>query len=60
VSYAKLTDDGLAKLRNAGCTHVRSIGRLFLEHFSPEETGQLASLLSRLPGAGSGGACTVE
>jgi hypothetical protein len=33
---------------------------LFLEHFSPEETGQLASLLGRLPGAGRGGACTVE
>src|ERR1700739_3458851 len=41
VSYAQLTDEGLTKLRNAGCTHVRSIGRLFLEHFSPEETGQL-------------------
>jgi DNA-binding MarR family transcriptional regulator len=60
VSYAQLTDDGLTKLRNAGGTHVRSIGRLFLEHFSPEETGQLASLLGRLPGAGRGGACTVE
>jgi DNA-binding MarR family transcriptional regulator len=60
VSYAQLTDDGLTKLRNAGCTHVRSIGRLFLEHFSPEETGQLASLLGRLPGAGRGGVCTVE
>jgi DNA-binding MarR family transcriptional regulator len=60
VSYAQLTDEGLIKLRNAGCTHVRSIGRLFLEHFSPEETGQLASLLGRLPGAGRGGACTVE
>ena len=60
VSYAKLTDDGLAKLRHAGCTHVRSIGRLFLEHFSAEETAELATLLSRLPGAGSGGACTVE
>jgi DNA-binding MarR family transcriptional regulator len=60
VSYAQLTDDGLTKLRNAGCTHVRSIGRLFLEHFSPEEMGELASLLGRLPGAGRGGACTVE
>jgi DNA-binding MarR family transcriptional regulator len=60
VSYAQLTEEGLTKLRNAGCTHVRSIGRLFLEHFTPEETGQLASLLSRLPGAGRGGACTVE
>jgi DNA-binding MarR family transcriptional regulator len=60
VSYAQLTDEGLTKLRNAGCTHVRSIGRLFLEHFSPEETAQLAALLGRLPGAGGGGACTVE
>jgi DNA-binding MarR family transcriptional regulator len=60
VSYAQLTDEGLTKLRNAGCTHVRSIGRLFLEHFSPEETAQLAALLGRLPGAGRGGACTVE
>lgn len=60
VSYAQLTDQGLAKLRSAGCTHVRSIGRLFLEHFTPEETSQLASLLGRLPGAQRGGACTAE
>src|SRR5262249_4303056 len=60
VSYAKLTDDGLAKLRHAACTHVRSVGRRFLEHFPAEETAELATLLSRLPGAGSGGACTVE
>src|SRR5690349_24532775 len=32
VSYAQLTDEGLAKLRSAGCTHVGSIRRLFLEH----------------------------
>lgn len=60
VSYAQLTDEGLTKLRNAGCTHVRSISRLFLEHFSAEETGQLASLLGRLPGAQRGGSCTVQ
>src|SRR5919204_4112999 len=47
VSYAQLTDEGLTKLRDAGCTHVHSIGRLFLEHFSPEETSQLATLLGR-------------
>lgn len=58
VSYARLTDVGYRKLRDAGCTHVASIHRLFLEHFSPEEIDQLASLLSRLPGAG-GGSCTV-
>ncbi len=60
VSYAQLTDEGLAKLRSAGCTHVGSIRRLFLAHFDAEETSGLADLLSRLPGAQHGGACTVE
>lgn len=59
VSYAQLTDDGFEKLRGAGATHVASVHRMFLEHFSPEELEQLASLLSRLPGAGRGGECTV-
>jgi DNA-binding MarR family transcriptional regulator len=60
VSYAQLTQTGYEKLRQAGCTHVGSINRLFLEHFTPEEIDQLAALLSRLPGAQTGGACTVE
>jgi DNA-binding MarR family transcriptional regulator len=60
VSYAKLTDVGYEKLRDAGCTHIASIQRLFLEHFTPEETEQLASLLSRLPGASREGQCSVE
>lgn len=60
VSYARITDLGYSKLRDAGCTHVASIQRLFLEHFSADEIDQLASLLSRLPGAGGGGSCTVE
>jgi len=60
VSYARLTDEGYTKLRDAGCTHIAGIQRLFLEHFSAEETAQLGSLLSRLPGAQPGGACTVE
>jgi DNA-binding MarR family transcriptional regulator len=60
VSYAQLTDSGYAKLRLAGCSHVSSINRLFVEHFSPEELGRLAELLSRLPGAHPDGACTVE
>ena len=60
VSYAQLTDDGYAKLREAGCSHVTSIHRLFLEHFTPQEIDQLASLLRRLPGAAPGGSCTVE
>jgi DNA-binding MarR family transcriptional regulator len=60
VSYAELTDIGYAKLRDAGCSHVASVRRLFLEHFSAEEVEQLASLLSRLPGAQPGGECSVQ
>src|SRR5580693_993699 len=60
VSYAHLTDHGFAKLRDAGCTHVGSIRRLFLEHFDADEIGRLATLLGRLPGAQRGGSCTVE
>jgi DNA-binding MarR family transcriptional regulator len=60
VSYAQITDAGYDKLRQAGCSHVASIRRLFLEHFSPGETALLASLLSRLPGARPEGQCTVE
>jgi DNA-binding MarR family transcriptional regulator len=60
VSYARLTDAGYEKLRRAGCTHIASIQRLFLAHFSPEELEQLAGFLRRLPGAQQGGACTAE
>lgn len=60
ISYARLTENGYEKLREAGFTHVRSIQRLFLERFTAREIDQLASLLSRLPGAGTGGSCTVD
>jgi len=60
VSYASLTDVGYEKLREAGCTHVASIRRLFVAHFSADELEQLGLLLSRLPGAQGGGECSVE
>jgi DNA-binding MarR family transcriptional regulator len=60
VSYARLTDAGCEKMRAAGASHIASIRRLFLEHFSVAEIDVLASLLSRLPGARTGGSCTVE
>jgi DNA-binding MarR family transcriptional regulator len=60
ISYAQLTDAGYDKLRSAGETHIASIRRMFLEHFSDEEVAMLATLLSRLPGASGGGACSVE
>jgi DNA-binding MarR family transcriptional regulator len=60
VSYARLTDAGLAKLRDAGRTHIAGIRRLFLEHFGDEEIEQLAHLLGRLPGAPGAGTCSVD
>jgi DNA-binding MarR family transcriptional regulator len=60
ISYAQLTDAGYGKLREAGCTHIAGIQRMFLEHFSSPELEQLAELLSRLPGAHHAGACTAE
>jgi DNA-binding MarR family transcriptional regulator len=61
ISYASLTDSGYEKLRRAGRTHIESIRRLFLSSYSPDEIRQLAALLGRLPGAGTGeGQCTVE
>lgn len=60
ISYARLTDAGYEKLREAGCTHVAGIERLFLTHFTPAELDQLADLLGRLPGATFGGSCTVD
>jgi DNA-binding MarR family transcriptional regulator len=59
ISYASLTDAGFEKLRQAGCTHVASIRRLFLAHFNATEIEHLSQLLSRLPGSSGEGACTV-
>ena len=60
VCYAQLTEAGHQKLREAGCSHVASIQRLFLEHFTPEEVAQLAGLLGRLPGANQEVSCIVQ
>jgi DNA-binding MarR family transcriptional regulator len=60
VSYAELTDGGFQKLSEAGCTHIASVRRLFVEYYTEDEIEQLASLLNRLPGANEGGACSVE
>jgi DNA-binding MarR family transcriptional regulator len=61
ISYAQLTDAGYEKLRHAGYAHIQSVRKLFVEHFSPDEIEQLASLLSRLPGGHAGeGTCSVE
>lgn len=54
VSYAKLTEDGRAKLKAAAKTHLRGIDELFLSRYSGSELTALAELLGRLPVAGSG------
>jgi DNA-binding MarR family transcriptional regulator len=48
VTYAVLTDDGLAKLREASGTHVGGIRRLFESRYSEAELETLAELLARL------------
>jgi DNA-binding MarR family transcriptional regulator len=61
VSYAVITDLGLAKLREASVTHVAGVRALFEERYTPEELERLAELLGRLPGADvDGSACVPD
>ena len=48
VTYARLTDEGLAKLREASASHVEEIRGHFSERFSQEELEALHGLLARL------------
>jgi DNA-binding MarR family transcriptional regulator len=58
VSYAKLTDEGRQKLREASVTHLRDIDELFLGRYSAAELVTLAELLSRLPVTGKSTDCS--
>jgi DNA-binding MarR family transcriptional regulator len=49
VSYAVLTEDGLAKFESARVTHLADIEELFGSRFTVEEREHLADLLGRLP-----------
>jgi DNA-binding MarR family transcriptional regulator len=53
VSYAKLTDEGAAKLRSAAKTHLSDIDELFLSRYSGSELATLGELLARLPMTGA-------
>ena len=53
VVYARLTEAGAEKLREAGRTHVAGIESLFVGRYSDKELATLSSLLSRLPAAGN-------
>jgi DNA-binding MarR family transcriptional regulator len=49
VTYAQLTDAGLAKLKQAAHGHLTRIDELFLDRYTEDEREALASLLERLP-----------
>jgi DNA-binding MarR family transcriptional regulator len=53
VSYAKLTEEGEAKLRAAAETHLRGIDEQFFSRYSEPELATLAELLARLPSTGA-------
>jgi DNA-binding MarR family transcriptional regulator len=61
VAYAALTKAGREKLKQAGRSHIASIGELFGSRFSAAELTTLAGLLERLETDNQEeGACTVE
>ena len=53
VSYAKLTEGGRSRLREASITHLRGIEELFVSRYSEAELAVLGELLGRLPLTGS-------
>jgi DNA-binding MarR family transcriptional regulator len=61
VTYAVLTQAGVAKLREASKTHVADIREIFETRFNAEELDQLVALLERLPHAAdaTGEACSA-
>ncbi len=54
VVYARLTDVGWERLRDAASTHVGDVRALFADRFSEDELATLAHLLGRLPGGDVG------
>lgn len=58
VNYAVLTKAGVKKTEEARDSHLADIEELFGARFSPQERGQLAELLGRLPLAHTSEACS--
>jgi DNA-binding MarR family transcriptional regulator len=59
VSYAALTDAGVAKFEAARASHLADVEQLFGSNFTAEELEQLAALLARLPLAETSAACSA-
>ena len=51
VSYAVLTDMGMAKLEESAPDHIAAVERLLGERLTPEELASLSELLGRLAAA---------
>ena len=60
VTYAVLTDAGLAKFKAARATHIVDIEALFGSRFTPEELATLSSLFGRLLDTDEPAACLQE
>jgi DNA-binding MarR family transcriptional regulator len=60
VSYAILTEAGLAKLKEAAPRHVEDIDRRIGEVLDEDEMRTLTELLARIGGASRGENCTPE
>jgi DNA-binding MarR family transcriptional regulator len=54
VTYAVLTDAGMAKLRECARDHFEAVERVLGERLDPSEQGSLAVLLGRLASGGDG------
>jgi DNA-binding MarR family transcriptional regulator len=62
VTYAVLTDAGLAKLRDAAGAHTSGVNSLLGQGLGDEEAGQLAELLAQIPGVDpdASGSCAPD
>ncbi len=60
VTYAVLTDEGYAKLREAAKSHIADLRTFFEARYSNEELEHLAQLLGRLPADTPVPDCSVE
>jgi DNA-binding MarR family transcriptional regulator len=54
VTYAKLTDAGAAKLKDASCGHVAAVCELMESHLTESELEGLSETLAKLPGVADG------
>jgi DNA-binding MarR family transcriptional regulator len=54
VTYAQLTEAGVAKLKTASCGHVAAVCELMEAHLTGSELEGLAETLGKLPGVADG------